>query len=351
MSTESGERRGISRIKASIPRGLARVDDSKTRIDCNESDDQAIRQRQPAQTTATPRRRAAVCAEQGHNMKVINLGWGIQSFTLAAMVALGELEPVDAAIHADTTHERSATYDFARCWTPWLQERGVNVVTVGDPEQAAKAQTQDSEAPFFTVKTQDDYGGVFIPAHSDTDRGGMLRRQCTNRWKIQPIRRWLQAQRLRRLEIRIAQRVFYGLEPKYETLEPVEQWLGISLDEAERMKPSDVKYITHRWPLIERRMSRNDCIAWLGRHDLEIPVKSACVFCPYHNRRAWWDMKRENGADWQKAVKVDEAIRKARPPYDLFVHPDLIPLRDVKSPMDHGQLEMFSEECSGYCFI
>ena len=33
-------------------------------------------------------------------MKIISLGWGVQSFTLAAMVALGELEPVDFAIHA-----------------------------------------------------------------------------------------------------------------------------------------------------------------------------------------------------------------------------------------------------------
>jgi hypothetical protein len=31
----------------------------------------------------------------------ISLGWGVQSFTLAAMVALGELPPVDVAIHAD----------------------------------------------------------------------------------------------------------------------------------------------------------------------------------------------------------------------------------------------------------
>ena len=45
-------------------------------------------------------------------MRVISLGWGVQSFTLAAMVALGELEPIDAAIHADTTHD-SVLYRIA----------------------------------------------------------------------------------------------------------------------------------------------------------------------------------------------------------------------------------------------
>ena len=60
-------------------------------------------------------------------MRVISLGWGVQSFALAAMSALGELPPVDAAIHADTTHERRETYEFAATWTPWLEARGVHV--------------------------------------------------------------------------------------------------------------------------------------------------------------------------------------------------------------------------------
>jgi hypothetical protein len=249
-------------------------------------------------------------------MITLNLGWGVQSFTLAAMVALGELEQIDAAIHADTTHERESTYRFAEKYTPWLEARGVRVVTVRDAEQAATVTTLKTDIPAFTV--------------GQSETGGMLRRQCTGRWKIQPIRKWLQENR---------------------NGEPVEQWLGITTDEAERMKPSDVKYVNHRWPLIEKRMSRNACIAWLARHDLEVPVKSSCVFCPFHNRRAWYDMKSENGADWQKAVEVDEAIRKSRPPFDLFVHPDRIPLADIRSPQDDGQLELWSEECSGTCFV
>lgn len=250
-------------------------------------------------------------------MKTLNIGWGIQSFTLAAMVALGELEPIDAAIHADTTHERESTYSFAAKYTPWLEARGVRVVTVRD-------------APSGPIDT---WGGVFIPVFTDTPgkSGGMLNRQCTGRWKIQPIRKWLQANR---------------------NGEPVEQWLGITTDEAERMKPSDVKYITHRWPLIEKRMSRNACIAWLTGHGLDIPDKSACVFCPFHNRSAWWAMKAEGGADWQKAVSVDEAIRKARPPFDLFVHSSRIPLTDIRSPQDNGQMELWEQnECSGTCFV
>lgn len=271
-------------------------------------------------------------------MRAISLGWGVQSFTLAAMVALGELDPVDVAIHADTTHERQGTYEFSKRWIPWLESHGVRVVTVMDADQAAAVTSGKTDIPAFTyaenveriVLEYDDRDQVIGQHTALRNVNGMLRRQCTNRWKIAPMRRWLQENR-------------HG--------DPVEQWIGISIDEAERMRPSDVKYITHRWPLIERRLSREACVGWLRSHDLEIPVKSSCVFCPYHSRRAWFDMKQQGGQDWDRAVVVDEAIRKVRPPFDLFVHPDRIPLKEIMSPQDNGQIELWAEECSGTCFV
>ena len=58
-------------------------------------------------------------------LRVLSLGWGVQSWTLAAMIALKELPLVDYAVHADTTHEHEGTYAHAAKWTPWLEERGV----------------------------------------------------------------------------------------------------------------------------------------------------------------------------------------------------------------------------------
>lgn len=254
-------------------------------------------------------------------MIAISLGWGVQSFTMAAMSALGELPPVDVAIHADTTHERTDTYTFARKYTSWLVARGMNLVTVTDPS-----------APYnnggFGPTNQ-----PFIPVITESKHGvGRLRRQCTGRWKIDPIRRWLQANRNKKT---------------------VELWIGISTDEALRMRPSDVKYITHHWPLIEKRMSRNDCVVWLKSHDLEIPPKSACVFCPFHDARAWQELKRRGGEDWQRAIDVDNAIRKVRPPFDLFIHPTCIPLEqvDLRTPEQKGQMRLWDEECTGLCGV
>ena len=164
---------------------------------------------------------------QDGEVKIISLGWGVQSMTIAVMAALGDIEPVDYAIHSDTTHERTDTYIYAERWTRWLEDRGLRVVTV-------KLNNPKRQDPVYFSS----YGQAFIPAFTNNPEGtiGQLRRQCTSEWKIVPLRRWLQANR---------------------NGQPVEQWLGISLDEVQRMKPSNVKYITNRDPLIERKMSRH----------------------------------------------------------------------------------------------
>lgn len=251
-------------------------------------------------------------------ISILSLGWGVQSWTIAAMSALGELEKPDFVVHADTTWERSSTYDFAAAQTAWLKEHGIEVVTVSDSEQAQKIYTNRTDIPAFT-------------SNGKTD--GQLRRQCTGRWKITPIRRFAQSVR---------------------NNQKVQQWMGISLDEMHRAGTSDVKYITHRYPLLEKRMTRGDCLQWLQRNDLPIPEKSSCVFCPYHNKNAWQELKR-NPDDWQKAVTVDEQIRQTRPPFDLFVHPSRKPLAQAVHLIEefgYSQLQLLEQECgSGYCFV
>lgn len=264
-------------------------------------------------------------------MKVISMGWGIQSFTMCAMSALGELEPVDVALHSDTTWERGATYEFVKQFTTWLEERGVRVVTVRNNKVEVVNKWGNPEIPAFHT-------------YPDGTPSGMLRRQCTGRWKIDPMKRWL-TEELKRLGLKKGNGI-------------IEQWLGITLDEIERAKDSDNKWQIHRFPLLEKKMTRQDCINWLQSSGLPVPPKSSCVFCPYHRRATWQEMKRANGPDWQTAVEVDEAIRNKRPGYVAYVHPDRLPLIELKIAEDFGrtQLDMFVDikdvECdSGYCFL
>ena len=264
---------------------------------------------------------------------VISLGWGIQSWTLAAMAAMGELPPVDYAIHSDTTWEHENTYKFAQQWTPWLEGKGVKVVTVSAPEHAQKAKTGKTDMPAFTLSPEN-------------NKGGQLRRQCTDKWKIRPMRRFIADE----------------LHRRNQSKRPgtVEQWIGITLDEFKRVKDNDVQYIANRYPLLELNMTRLDCLQWLERQGLPTPGKSSCTFCPYHSVTMWAELKRKGGQDWSQAVEVDEAIRNTRPPNPLFVHPARKPLPlAVDIPEDHNatQLNMLNFEdndapCdSGHCFL
>ena len=260
-------------------------------------------------------------------LKVLSLGWGVQSWTIAAMSALGELPQLDVVIHADTRWEHQATYAFAKQWTPWLEDHGIKVVTVGDRKQTAKVLSGKTDIPAFTINY--DKGG----------RNGQLRRQCTQRWKLQPIRRFIRAIQkgcvTTPLETRFVLAWRYRV-PIYDFLrvsnaiDPfsrVQQWLGISWDEFSRARTSDVKYIDNHYPLLDRQMTRGDCITWLESQGLPRPPKSSCVFCPYHSLSAWQELKRAGGPDWQMALAVDDSIRELPAPVSAVCPPRSYPLR------------------------
>lgn len=250
-------------------------------------------------------------------MRVLSLGWGVQTWTLAAMAAVGAIKKPDIAVHADTGFEKQGTYEFAKKWTPWLEERGVNVHTT--PNNGPKSQP-GRILPKGT-------GEVMIPVFSGS--GGVLSRQCTGEWKIMPIRRAIRK-----------------MLPKGD--QAISQ-IGISADEWKRAKDSDVKYIANEHPLIDMRMTRQDCLDWLADEKLPAPPKSSCVFCPYQRRAAFRDMLEADGSDAKVAVWADELVREKRPPWPVFVHPDRVPLKDVLTLQPRLLAEQDTFDPEGKC--
>ena len=262
-------------------------------------------------------------------LRILSMGWGRQTWTMAAMMALGEMERADYIVHADTTHEHEGTYQFRQRWEPWLGEHGLNVVTV---------QGSNTE-----IVREDWSGAVMIPGFTvDKHNGepGQVRRQCTHDWKIMPIRKFLRT-----------------LLPKQPDPGSVQMQMGISLDEYQRMRTSDVAYIENTYPLVDMRWTRADCLKWLDSKGLPIPPKSSCVFCPYKSVDSWRQLKRAGGNDWEKALTADLVVRDKRPAHgSLYIHPGRKPLDEAVSiPEDVGAYQLgFEPEqpCdSGYCFV
>ena len=173
---------------------------------------------------------------------------------------------------------------------------------------------------------------ITIPAFGE--KGGMIMRQCTGEYKIRPVQ-----QSVRRL---------HKLKPR-QRMKPTEVWLGISTDEIERMKESGLYNIDYFYPLIYHRLSRTDCVNFFKENNFPVPVKSSCVFCPYHSNSFWAELQKENGDAWKKSVEVDKAIRrKYGMDIDMYLHNSHKPLDEID--FDDKQLRLFEGfDCEGHC--
>jgi len=247
-------------------------------------------------------------------IRVISLGAGVQSTTMALMAAQGEIGPMpDCAIFADTGWEPASVYehlDRLAAALPFPVYR----VTAGNLRADLFATGRRAAVPWFITN----------PDGSD----GMGRRQCTLHYKLNPIRRKV-------VELQ------GGKRPKGGT----EMWIGISTDEAMRMRPSQVQYISNRYPLIEVRKNRGDCKAWLERAGWTAP-RSACIGCPFRSDEEW---KALTPAELADAIEVDVAIRhQPKMRGEQFAHASRMPLSQVDFS-DRGQPDLFNNDCQGMC--
>jgi hypothetical protein len=213
--------------------------------------------------------------------RVLSWGIGVQSTTLGVMSALGMIEPgIDAIITADTLWERQATYDARDFYMRWFADHDLPVYVVSAGSVLEQGAREHVHIPFWT------------------HNGGPLGRQCTVHFKIEPIRR-----KTRELL------GFHPSNPPHPKKNAVESWVGFSMDELQRAKGSDVAYIIQRWPLLERTMSRQDCERLLVGLDLPIPVKSACIGCPYRSALDWVEMYEQAPEEFEQACKFDDDNR------------------------------------------
>jgi hypothetical protein len=258
-------------------------------------------------------------------MKVLSFGGGVQTVTMVAMCINGDLPKPDFVIFADPQWESKATYDYMEKLKPMMFNAGMPLITRtrGNIRKDALSGARYASMPVFTKLD---------------GKGGMLLRQCTNDYKIQVVMK--------------AIRENLGVLKYKRVKQKVELWLGISVDEAHRMKPSRSSWMENKYPLVDAGMSRSSCIAYLKRKGFEIPPKSACIGCPFHDDSYWKNMQKNSPEEFEDACQFDEAIRtnackKGSRKSDIFLHRSLRPLRDVK--FDDGNLELWGNECEGHC--
>lgn len=271
---------------------------------------------------------------------VINLGAGVQSSTLALMAERGEVGPKPiAAVFSDTQAEPASVY----AWLEWLERQlSFPVIRV-----TAGSLTHRSLHLYTNKKKGNRYIKNMIPAFVKNPDGtkGIVGRRCTYDHKIIPLTK--------------AARKLGKIKRGQKTLGVV-QWLGISLDEVSRMKPSRLPWSQHRFPLIEMEMTRHDCLRWMAKNGYPTPPRSACIYCPFHSDHEWRRLKYQEPAAFAEAVQYERDLQQLHATPGVYNRMTSIPyLHDSLRPLDQvdfsedttqGQLK-FHNECEGLCGV
>jgi hypothetical protein len=203
-------------------------------------------------------------------------------------------------------------------------------------------------------------------------------RSCTADWKIKVVDRWLREHVVRpahAIEKQLARYILniehdLDLSERYDAPYSdalaklprplVQVGLGISLDEFQRVKPNmdpdTMDWKENVFPLIDLRMTRQDCINVIKKAGLPVPPKSSCYFCPFHRLSVWQEMRQKQPDLFWKAAALEETINKRREMLGkdkVWLTRKLVPLALATTDLVQGSLfEDEDEVCdSGYCMM
>ena len=118
--------------------------------------------------------------------------------------------------------------------------------------------------------------------------------------------------------------------------------IGISYDELQRMRDPEFSWIRHDYPLVENKITRQDCLKWCSDHGYKKPPRSACIGCPFKSQDEWRHLHKTPD-EWADAVDFDNALRtlphlKARFRGTPFLHKSKVPLAeaDIRTNEEKG---------------
>jgi hypothetical protein len=168
---------------------------------------------------------------------IINLGLGVNSTAILAMIKLGELKYDEVyCVFADVGAEKIETYDYLEFL------KGV------------------SPLPINIVKAKEKAGDLYEYCKKNDILPQRFLRWCTDRWKRKPLNKF--------------RKDICGEDGDYKMV------IGIAYDERHRAKRW-MNDIHAEFPLIDLKIDRNGCIDRIKKVGWEVPVKSGCWFCPF----------------------------------------------------------------------
>ncbi|HLY31338.1 MAG TPA: hypothetical protein VKQ36_09935 [Ktedonobacterales bacterium] len=261
-------------------------------------------------------------------MRVFSFGGGVQSTAALVLAAQGRIDYrtfLFANVGADS--ENPATLAYVRdVALPYAQAHGLELIeltptTKGRPETLLQRLHRTERS--FTIPVRGPNG---MP---------VAQRKCTTDFKIRTIAQWLRK---------------HGATRK----NPATVALGISLDEYQRMRQNTDPNQMTAYPLIDLRITRQECHRIIQSADLPTPPKSSCTFCPYHPLAAWREMANHRPDEFAQAVEVERLLHERsktlkRKPVYLTRYGKPLPMVVAPNATLWDDVEDSCE--SGYCMV
>ncbi len=230
---------------------------------------------------------------------VWSCGGGVQSTAVAVLITQGKLPKPDYALITDNGWEKQSTWEYVNeHLIPRMEAVGVRLHIV-------------KSADYVDTALLDKGGYVLVPAYikDATGKVGKLKTRGSILWKATVARKWMREQGIKRAD----------------------NWLGMSTDEQRRARPSTLRWVQLRYPLIDLGISREDCLWLISNAGWPRPPRTSCYLCPHQDDASWLRTRQQYPDDWELAVKAEQQIQAQRP--NIYLHNSAVPLPDVEFKM------------------
>jgi hypothetical protein len=264
-------------------------------------------------------------------LRTFSYGGGVQSTAALVLAAQKKIDfPVFLFCNVGDDSEHPATLRYVReIAVPYAATQGVEL------HELRHVRRDGTEETLYRKLTRESSRSTGIPIYLE-GAGAPARRSCTSEFKIRRMAVWQRRHGATRAA-------------------PAITGLGISLDEFQRARTdSGIDTQVLEYPLIDMRLTRQDCMNIIERAGLPVPPKSSCWFCPFHRIPAWQKLKRETPELFDRAIALEQTLSNRSEMLGrgkVFLTRKLRPIDTVVG----NQTDMFDDAddaCeSGFCMV
>jgi len=225
-------------------------------------------------------------------MRYLSFGAGVN--TTALLLLYPEVY-YDEVIFADTGAELPKTYEYIDEYVkPFLKDIGIKFTVVRGNEKGMSSL--EEYCIYYKI----------VPS--------MQVRWCTEKFKLDPIAKYLK-------------------KTKKGDEYPIIALLGITYEEKDRIKESPYLWQVNEYPLVQRKLTRQDSIRIIRSYGWSVPPRSGCFFCPFQSSVQLRFLYLHYPELYERAIRLEENSQQF-PKFTLL--PNGISLRVLRNRFGYG---------------